>query len=55
MLDKRCEIAWRMGRWQDAADVPLSDSRGGPAIHAAICKSLKVPYLAPFPTRLTLL
>ena len=42
MLDKQCEIAWRMGRWQEAADLASSDSSGNPPIHSAVCQSLKV-------------
>ena len=48
LLDKQCEIAWQMGMWQDAADLVPPDSPGTPAIHATICKLLKVACLLCF-------
>lgn len=42
MLDKQCEIAWRMGRWQEAADLAPSDASGNILINSAVCQSLKV-------------
>ena len=42
MLDKQCEIAWRMGRWQEAADLAVNDASGNMPVNSAVYQSLKV-------------
>jgi hypothetical protein len=38
-------MAWRMGDWQEAAELqaPLPDAGDSAPFHQAICTSLKVP------------
>ena len=45
--EAQCEVLWRMGQWQDAAEAPTQHSEGSNCFNATLCLCLKARLYSP--------